>query len=90
MHAIVGDSNGGLKLVEDAPFPELEPDMVMVKNAAVALNPVDIKMLGKLAVAGAVAGHDFAGTVTQIGSNVWTAKPIKIGDRVCGAVQVRR
>ena len=88
MQAIVGDDHGGLKMVEDAVVPELDPDMVMVKNAAVALNPVDIKMLGKLAAPGAVAGHDFAGMVTRIGSEVWTASPITEGDRVCGAVQV--
>ncbi|KAK5132881.1 Trans-enoyl reductase fsl5 [Meristemomyces frigidus] len=87
MQAIVGNDNGWLELIDDARVPELEPDMVLVKNAAVALNPVDIKMLGKLATKGAVAGHDFAGTVLDIGSSVWTAAPIKVGDRVCGAVQ---
>lgn len=86
--AIVGSENGGLKLIEDAPLPELEPDMVMVRIVAVALNPVDIKMLGRLAVTNAVAGHDFAGIVEAIGSDVWTANPVAVGDRVCGAVQV--
>ena len=86
--AIVGCEDGGLKLVKDAPVSQLEPDMFMAKNVADALNPVDIKMLGRLATPGAVAGHDFAGTVLGIGSDTWTAAPIELGDRVCGAVQV--
>jgi NADPH:quinone reductase-like Zn-dependent oxidoreductase len=88
--AIVGGEGGGLMLTDSAEVPELEEDMILVKNAAVALNPVDIKMIGPLATTGAVAGHDFAGTVVAVGSNIWTAAQIGIGDRVCGAVQVRR
>ncbi|ETS86468.1 hypothetical protein PFICI_00296 [Pestalotiopsis fici W106-1] len=85
--AIVADKNGQLVLVDDSPLPELESDMVLVKTVAVALNPVDIKMTGRLAHPGGVAGHDFAGTVVDQGSNVWTASPLKRGDRVSGAVQ---
>lgn len=88
--AIVGREGGGLKLVDDAKVPLVEDDMVLVKNVAVALNPVDTKMAAPhLVTAGAIAGHDFAGTVVAFGSRVWTAAPIKVGDRVCGAVQVR-
>ena len=87
--AIVGREEGGLKLVDDAEVPQVEEDMVLVKNAAVAVNPVDNKMAAPhLVTAGAIAGHDFAGTVVAFGSRIWTAAPIKIGDRVCGAVQV--
>ena len=30
--------------IKDAPYPSLEPDRVDVKNASVALNPLDHKM----------------------------------------------
>lgn len=85
--AIVGLSNGELGISQDVHLPGLEPDMIMVKNVAVALNPVDTKMTGNLASSGAISGMDFAGTVEAIGSNVQTPTPIVIGDRVCGAVQ---
>ncbi|KAH8896314.1 putative zinc-binding dehydrogenase family oxidoreductase [Thozetella sp. PMI_491] len=85
--AVVADEVGALVVNPGAQVPDLEDDMVLVRNAAIALNPVDMKMLGPLATAGAVAGHDFAGTVVALGSKVWTAAPIKVGDRVCGAVQ---
>ena len=85
--AIVGLSNGELGISQDVQVPELEQDMIMVKNVAVALNPVDTKMTGSLASSGAISGMDFAGTVEAIGSNAQTPTPIAIGDRVCGAVQ---
>ncbi|QLI69613.1 Trans-enoyl reductase FSL5 [Metarhizium brunneum] len=86
--AIVGVEGGGLALVENANVPALEEDMVLVKTAAIAVNPVDAKMSApNLVTAGALAGHDFAGTVAAIGAKTWTAAPIEIGDRVCGAVQ---
>ncbi len=88
--AIVGVEGGGLEVVDDADVPRLEDDMVLVRNEVIAVNPVDAKMSApKLVTPRAIAGHDFAGTVVAIGSKVWTAAPIKIGDRVCGAVQVR-
>jgi NADPH:quinone reductase-like Zn-dependent oxidoreductase len=86
--AIVADGEGQLYLKNDAEVPELEDDMVLVKNAAIALNPVDTKMVGPLATEGAVAGHDFAGTVAAIGKRAWTAGEIQVGDRVCGCVLV--
>lgn len=86
--AIIGDGQGKLKLSNHVETPELEPDMVMVKAKAVALNPVDVKMSGPLASVGAVAGHDYAGVVVALGSDAWTAADVKVGDRVCGAVMV--
>lgn len=85
--AIVGLPGGELGISQDVRLPELEDDMVIVKNVAVALNPVDTKMTGHLASQGAISGTDFAGTVVAIGSNVQTPKPVAIGDRICGAVQ---
>lgn len=86
--AIIGDDQGRLKVAEQVQVPDLEEDMVLVKTKAVALNPVDIKMSGPLASPGAVAGHDYAGVVVAVGSKVWTAAKVKVGDRVCGAVMV--
>lgn len=87
--AVVGRQGGGLELNTKAAVPQLEDDMILVQNAVVALNPVDMKMAAPhLVHAGAIAGHDFAGTVIAMGPKAWTPVPIKIGDRVCGAVQV--
>ncbi|KAJ0297778.1 hypothetical protein COL5a_011933 [Colletotrichum fioriniae] len=84
--ALIGREDGNLGLGHHVKVPELGDDMILVKNMAVALNPIDVKMVGKLATPGAVAGMDFAGEVVSIGSKVQTSVPIQIGDRVCGAV----
>lgn len=70
--------------------PELEDDVIMVKNVAVALNPVDAKMTGHLSCQGAISGKGFAGAVIAVGSNVQTPTPVAIGDRICGVVQGMR
>ncbi|KAK9598798.1 Trans-enoyl reductase fsl5 [Aspergillus fumigatus] len=84
--AIIESDDGTLGLRNDVQMPSLEDDMILVKNAFVALNPIDTKMVGKLASPGAIAGKDFAGEVVSIGPKVQTAAPIKPGDRICGAV----
>ncbi|GKT90330.1 zinc-binding dehydrogenase family oxidoreductase [Colletotrichum tofieldiae] len=84
--ALIAREDGTLGLGHHVKVPELEDDMILVKNMAVALNPIDVKMVGKLATPGAVAGMDFAGEVVSIGCKVQTSVPIQIGDRVCGAV----
>jgi len=84
--AIVGLEDGNLGVSLNVLLPELEDDMVMVRNVAVALNPVDAKMTGHLAYPGAISGMDFAGTIVAIGSKAQSSTPIKIGDRVTGAV----
>ncbi len=84
--AIIGLENGSLGKSGDVDLPSLEEDMILVKNMAVACNPSDTKFVGKLGTPGAIAGMDFAGEVVAIGSRVQTARPIKVGDRVCGAV----
>ncbi|EOD43352.1 putative zinc-binding dehydrogenase family protein [Neofusicoccum parvum UCRNP2] len=68
-----------------APLPALEPDQVLVKTAAVALNPCDWKMPDNFPSVGAVDGSDFAGTVVALGSAV-DRPDLSVGDRVCGAV----
>ncbi|KAK2593258.1 Trans-enoyl reductase fsl5 [Conoideocrella luteorostrata] len=84
--AIIGREDGILHVSDNVNIPDVVADMILVKTAVVALNPIDTKMVGDLAAPGAIAGMDFAGEVVSIGSNVRTAKPIKIGDKVCGAV----
>lgn len=84
--AIVALPDGTLGLQKNVDIPALEDDMILVKNMAVALNPIDTKMVGKLAVTGAIAGMDFAGEVVAIGPKAKTSVPLKPGDRVCGAV----
>ncbi|KAL4902784.1 hypothetical protein BDW74DRAFT_169356 [Aspergillus multicolor] len=84
--AIVALDDGTLSLLADIPIPALQDDMILVKSTLVALNPIDTKMVGKLATPGCIAGMDFAGEVIAIGSKVQTATPLKPGDRVCGAV----
>ncbi|RAK98440.1 zinc-binding alcohol dehydrogenase family protein [Aspergillus ibericus CBS 121593] len=84
--AIVAQGPGKLAIQHDVPMPPLGPDMVIVKTAAVAINPVDAKMLDYSAAPGAVLGHDFSGTVVAIGSDVQATKHLAVGDRVAGVV----
>jgi NADPH:quinone reductase-like Zn-dependent oxidoreductase len=84
--ALVGDLEGRIILVHNAPVPELEDDRVAVDVKAVALNPVDTKMTGPYHTPGAISGCDFAGVVTAVGSAVAVNSDIHVGDRVCAAV----
>ncbi|KAE8163276.1 chaperonin 10-like protein [Aspergillus tamarii] len=85
--AIVGMASGSLGVSHEAKVPELEDDMILVRNEAVALNPIDTKLVGKLFTVNAIAGMDFAGTIVALGSKVTTAAAdLQVGDRVCGAV----
>lgn len=81
--AIIADSLGTLVVSDSVPIPAIDPDMVLVKNQAVAVNPVDVKSADNLAQPGATSGFDFAGIVIAIGSQV---SRVAIGDRVCGSV----
>lgn len=80
--AIVAGPNGEFTITADAPVPELERDAVLIKTEAVALNPVDTKMIGPFVAEGAMFGFDCAGYVVAVGSDV--KRDIKVGDRVCG------
>ena len=71
-------------LVYDRPMPSLREGYILVKTAAVALNPTDWKHIDKLATKGALSGCDYSGTVEEVGSGV--TKPFKKGDRVFGFV----
>ncbi|KAJ5691518.1 hypothetical protein N7488_012253 [Penicillium malachiteum] len=59
------------------PIPTLTPDMVLVKTAAVAINPADAKMLDYTAAPGAIHGYDFSGTIVVVGDS-----SLSLGNRV--------
>jgi len=72
--------------VADAPYPEPGPGEIVVRNHAVAVNPVDwiIPLLGPLPVfpwikRPFILGSDLAGEVVAVGSGV---TEVKVADRV--------
>lgn len=73
--------------VKSAPYTSPGENEIVVKNGAVAINPVDwaIQDMGEALFSGLayprVLGNDVAGEVVEIGSNV---SRYKIGDRVLG------
>ncbi|KAL8908396.1 MAG: hypothetical protein Q9207_000815 [Kuettlingeria erythrocarpa] len=81
---VQAEDAGSLVLLDNSPLPKLLPGQVLVKTAAVALNPCDWKMPTNFACPGAVDGSDFSGVVVALGSDL--ARDIKAGDRVAGAV----
>ncbi|KAI0009476.1 GroES-like protein [Xylariaceae sp. FL0662B] len=83
--AIVANDRGDLIISQDAPLPELQPDMLLIKTVAVAVNPVDAKLTRSMASEGAVAGCDCAGVVLSMGPDVPTNR-FAVGDRICAAV----
>ena len=81
-NALVASAPGELSF-KRAPVPKIESNQVLVKTAAVALNPSDHKLLDQSTTIGAISGSDFAGTVVQVGDAV---DNLKVGDRIFGAV----
>ncbi|GAA5335601.1 MULTISPECIES: zinc-dependent alcohol dehydrogenase family protein [Thermus] len=85
MRAVVLRGFGGLDMLEegDLPVPEPGPGEVLVKNLAVAVNPVDAKIRAAGRWAGVeppfVLGYDAAGVVAKVGPGV---KDLKEGDEV--------
>lgn len=73
--------------VREAPYTTPGPNEVVVKNAAVAINPIDwllpnvVSMFGPHVKLPFVFGDDCAGTVVEVGQGV---KSLKVGDRVLG------
>ncbi|KAB5517540.1 putative quinone oxidoreductase [Coniochaeta sp. 2T2.1] len=71
--------------VAEAPMPTAGPNEIVIRNAAVAINPLDCHMqsLGVFVQEWpAIFGCDVAGEVTQVGSAVHHR--FKLGDRVIG------
>jgi NADPH:quinone reductase-like Zn-dependent oxidoreductase len=74
----------GVATVSICAIPVPANDEVVVKVAAVCLNPIDWKIFyGTKSSTPTILGCDFAGTVTFIGDDV-TA--MRVGDRVVGFV----
>jgi NADPH:quinone reductase-like Zn-dependent oxidoreductase len=71
--------------VDVAPFPKATPTEVIIKNQAVAINPIDWKVQDGVFDYGKafpyILGKDVAGIVEAAGSEV---KHVKKGDRVIG------
>ena len=72
MRAVVLKGFGGLEMLEerDLPVPEPGPGEVLVRNLAVAVNPVDAKIRAAGRWAGVeppfVLGYDAAGVVAKV------------------------
>ncbi|MCJ1286794.1 hypothetical protein MMC26_006140 [Xylographa opegraphella] len=84
--AITALGPGELAIQHDAPVAHLQSSMAMVRTAAVALNPVDAKMLDYSGTGGPIAGYDFAGTVVALGDDALASGRVRVGDRVAGMV----
>lgn len=70
--------------VDTAPTPKVGPGEVIVKNAYVAINPVDWKVQrydppGFQLVYPDILGRDLAGEVVEVGDNV---THLRVGQRV--------
>ena len=70
---------GQLSLHQDGPLAHVAPDMALVRTVAVAINPVDAKMLDYSPAVGAIHGCDFAGVIVALGSDARVIFPSETG-----------
>lgn len=84
--AIIQGEAGSLRIAHGLPIPQLGPGHILVRTAAVALNPSDFKMPFAFPAPGCYAGCDFAGTVCGLAPDIAANGPWMLGDRVFGAV----
>jgi NADPH:quinone reductase-like Zn-dependent oxidoreductase len=83
--AWIMQKNGTPMVVKSAPYPTPKANEIVIKNAAVAINPMDwmLQLMGNLAFGWitypAIFGADMTGEVTQVGSEVTR---FAVGDRV--------
>lgn len=73
----------GKAVLEPTPIPTLKDDYILVKTAAVALNPTDWTTLDAVGDDGTLVGCDFSGVVEAVGKNV--TKGFVKGDRIAGS-----
>ncbi|KAI9687197.1 MAG: hypothetical protein M1820_010501 [Bogoriella megaspora] len=85
--AILASPNSTLAITHNAPIPHLLPNSAIIRTAAVALNPVDAKMLDYSNPIGSIAGFDFSGTIVALGEGAAAAGRLQVGDRVAGMVR---
>nr|XP_048322323.1 2-methylene-furan-3-one reductase-like [Ziziphus jujuba var. spinosa] len=83
-----GKTSDVLKLDENFLVPQIKEDEVLIKVVAAALNPIDYKKILGLRKDNdpplpIVPGHDVAGIVVKVGSQV---KKFKVGDEVYGDI----
>lgn len=85
--AIIQDADGQLQLLHDAVVPELRPQAVLVKVAAVALNPYDYKLPLYFPFPGTTGGSDFVGTIVGIDAQAARDRPdLSLGNLISGCV----
>ena len=84
--AILASPNSTLTITHNATVPYLLPDSAIIRTAAVALNPVDAKMLDYSNPIGSTAGFDFSGTIVALGERAAASGRLQHGDRVAGMV----
>lgn len=80
--AIVADHAGTIVISRSTALPKLEPDAILVRVLAVAVNPSDAKLTGLMAAPGAQAGSDCSGVIVAVGTSVSHGR-FRVGDRVC-------
>ena len=66
-------------IIEEVPFPKVEPDGVIVKVKACGICGSDIHVYKQGARGGMRMGHEFSGDIVEVGGNI---KGVKEGDRV--------
>ncbi|PYI01600.1 GroES-like protein [Aspergillus sclerotiicarbonarius CBS 121057] len=83
--AVITLSLGQAGFITNQPIPPPRHDELLIRTAAVALNPIDWMLLGSTPSPNAIMGHDYAGTVIEVGESA--RERFQIGDRVCGLVK---
>ncbi|ORY31400.1 enoyl reductase [Naematelia encephala] len=84
MKALMQEDKERKVSIKEVPVPTLEANDVLVKIEYTALNPTDWKHSAVWSPPGCISGCDFSGTVVSIGTDL--AVPLKVGDKVAGAV----
>lgn len=85
--AILQGPAGQPTIVDNVPVPDLHPGTILVKTAAVSLNPVDYKMGRAFPSPGAVVGTDFVGQIVDMmAAKDCEGSTLRVGDMVCGSV----
>lgn len=80
MRAIVWDRDGQLRLDENHPYPICKENWVVIKVVSAGICSTDLAIIGgEFGPPPLIPGHEIAGVVDRVGSQVVSVKP---GDRV--------